>query len=120
MLIIDDAYNANPDSMQMSIASASALPGRFLCILGDMFGLGGDVEQQHRECGEAAKKAGAMLLTVGEVSKCMGGMHFSCIEDLTEKLPELIMPGDKILIKVTHAMEFDKITDFLLKNYGNN
>ncbi|NLC72158.1 MAG: UDP-N-acetylmuramoyl-tripeptide--D-alanyl-D-alanine ligase [Ruminococcaceae bacterium] len=119
VLIIDDAYNANPDSMQMSIASASALPGRFLCILGDMFGLGGDVEQQHRECGEAAKKAGAMLLTVGEVSKCMGGMHFSCIEDLTEKLPELIMPGDKILIKASHAMEFDKITDFLLKYYGN-
>lgn len=63
LTVIDDCYNANPDSVKMAIASAGALGGRLVCILGDMLELGELSEQMHREVGEAARAAGALLLT---------------------------------------------------------
>ena len=111
--LIDDCYNANPDSTQMAIKSASDLGGRLVCILGDMLELGERSEQFHAETGRAALDAGALLLTCGERSRAMGGRHFGSKAELIAALPELILPGDRVLVKASHSMAFEEISEAL-------
>lgn len=113
LTVIDDCYNANPDSVKMAIASAGALGGRLVCILGDMLELGEQSEQMHREVGEAARAAGALLLTAGERSAAMGGEHFASKAELISALPRLLKRGDRVLVKASHSMAFEEISDAL-------
>ncbi len=113
LTVIDDCYNANPDSVKMAIASAGALGGRLVCILGDMLELGEQSEQMHREVGEAARAAGALLLTAGERSAAMGGEHFASKVELISALPRLLKRGDRVLVKASHSMAFEEISDAL-------
>ena len=113
LTVIDDCYNANPDSVKMAIASAGALGGRLVCILGDMLELGELSEQMHREVGEAAGAAGALLLTAGERSAAMGGEHFASKAELISALPRLLKRGDRVLVKASHSMAFEEISDAL-------
>ena len=113
LTVIDDCYNANPDSVEMAIASAGALRGRLVCILGDMLELGEQSEQMHREVGEAARAAGALLLTAGERSAAMGGEHFASKAELISALPRLLKRGDRVLVKASHSMAFEEISDAL-------
>lgn len=115
LTIVDDCYNSNPDSCIMSIASASDFGGRLVCVLGDMLNLGPDSDKMHREVGDAARAHGALLLTSGEAAKAMGGIHFSTRGELTAALPEYLRPGDTVLVKASHAMEFENITEALKK-----
>lgn len=111
LTLIDDCYNANPDSAAMSIASAAALHGRLVCILGDMLELGGDAARLHRETGELARRSGALLLTVGELSRNMGGTHFESRRALIDALPGLLHPGDCVLVKASRGMAFEEISE---------
>ena len=113
LTVIDDCYNANPDSVKMAIASAGALGGRLVCILGDMLELGELSEQMHREVGNAARAAGALLLTAGERSAAMGGEHFASKAELISALPRLLKRGDRVLVKASHSMAFEEISDAL-------
>ena len=97
----------------MAIASAGALGGRLVCILGDMLELGEQSEQMHREVGEAARAAGALLLTAGERSAAMGGEHFASKAELISALPRLLKRGDRVLVKASHSMAFEEISDAL-------
>ena len=111
--IVDDCYNSNPDSANLAIDSASDLPGRLVCILGDMLNLGEDSENMHREVGEHALRRAALLLTTGEASRVMGGTHFESRDALIASLGDYIRPGDVVLVKASHALEFEKITEAL-------
>lgn len=115
LTVIDDCYNANPDSVKMAIASASALGGRLVCVLGDMLELGEESEELHREVGRAARDAGAVLLTTGERSRAMGGEHFGSKAELIAALPGILRRGDRVLVKASHSMAFEEISDALLK-----
>ena len=111
--IVDDCYNSNPDSANLAIDSASDLPGRLVCILGDMLNLGEDSENMHREVGEHALRRADLLLTTGESSRVMGGTHFESRDALIASLDNYIRPGDVVLVKASHALEFEKITEAL-------
>lgn len=47
----------------------------------------------------------------------MGGIHFAAREELIGALPEYVRPGDTVLVKASHAMEFEKITEALKDMY---
>lgn len=111
--IVDDCYNSNPDSANLAIDSASDLPGRLVCILGDMLNLGEDSENMHREVGAHALRRAALLLTTGEASRVMGGTHFESRDELIASLGNYIRSGDVVLVKASHALEFEKITEAL-------
>ncbi|HIS97642.1 MAG TPA: UDP-N-acetylmuramoyl-tripeptide--D-alanyl-D-alanine ligase [Candidatus Scatomorpha pullistercoris] len=111
--IVDDCYNANPDSTQMAIRSASDLGGRLVCILGDMLELGERSEEFHAETGLLARQAGAVLLTAGERAAAMGGRHYESKGALIADLGNVIMPGDRVLVKASHSMAFEEITEAL-------
>ena len=111
--LISDCYNANPDSTQMAILSAADLGGRLVCILGDMLELGERSEEFHRETGRAALDAGALLLTTGELSAVMGGEHYGGKAALIADLPKRLRRGDVVLVKASHSMAFEEISEAL-------
>lgn len=113
LTIVDDCYNSNPDSAVLAIKSASDIPGRLVCILGDMLNLGPESAAMHREVGDAARACGALLLCAGDESRAMGGVHFDTRDELIAALPEYLRPGDVVLVKASHAMGFEAVTEAL-------
>lgn len=121
--IINDCYNANPISMKASIDILNMADERKVCILGDMFELGENELDLHREIGEYVKNSGIdVLITIGELSReinagALGGKttcrHFQTKEEAYGKLKDLIEDGDVILVKASHGMEFSKVVQFL-------
>lgn len=127
--VIDDTYNASPDSMRAGIDVLLSVDGkRKIAILGDMLGMGADTEKYHREVGEyAGLKKLYMVLSVGgdsryisdSASKYIGSektKHYGSREELTAELDDLIMPGDAVLIKASRAVGMEMIAEYLLKD----
>ena len=119
--IMSDCYNANPNSMVSAIDSLAALPGRSVCILGDMLELGENTLQLHRSMGEYAAKKGVALviacgklaheITVGARSGGTQALYFENKEDLIKQLPKLLCAGDAVLVKASHSMAFENIVE---------
>ena len=120
--IIDDCYNANPSSVMAAIGSLSRLPGRHVCILGDMFELGEKSPELHFEIGAFAKDSGAALtLATGEMSRHTArgagdtAVFFEDKGELIKSLKSLIKPGDAVLVKASHACAFEEIVSAILE-----
>ena len=122
MLLFDNCYNANPDSVKSSIDSLVLLPGRHICILGDMLELGDRSKEFHSETGRYAKEMGVeVLLTCGPLSVFSsegygeGSAHFENLDDLIRHLPLYLKEGDSILVQASRGMHFEKISDAIKK-----
>ena len=118
--LIDDSYNANPDSVKCGIDSLTKMPGRHVCILGDMLELGEKSGEMHFDVGRyAAEKGAELVLTSGPLSAetCRGagerGMHFDTREELIAALPRLIRKGDCVLVKASLGSRFDRVSEEL-------
>ncbi len=129
--LIDDCYNANPNSMAAairslsSIRSLSVLPhGNRVAVLGDMKELGTDSAELHRAVGElAAQKGIDILIACGEEAKAIydgyvaagGGkaLYYLTKEELICDLPRRIGAGDVVLVKASHSMKFDEVVNEL-------
>ena len=119
--LVDDCYNANPDSVMCAVDSLKSVDGRKVCILGDMLEMGENKAELHAKVGKYASDNGVdMLLTVGELSKntCtaaeeISSLHFDTNAELITGLPELIEKGDTVLVKASNSMKFDEISDAL-------
>ena len=116
--LIDDCYNANPTSNRAAIDSLSNLSGRKVCILGDMREMGENSPELHRQIGRYAAEHGAsLLITQGEDAAHIGEgapeitRHFDSKDELIRTLPELLRPGDAVLVKASHGARFDDIAD---------
>lgn len=118
--LIDDCYNANPDSVKCGIDSLCKAQGRKLCILGDMLEMGDRKEELHRAVGEYARQMGVdLLITTGELSRNTANgagdiaRHFETKAELIAALPQMIKKGDTVLVKASHSMGFDEISESL-------
>ena len=127
--VIDDTYNASPDSMRAGIDVLLSVEGnRKIAILGDMLGMGQDTEKYHREVGEyAGLKKLDMVLSVGQDSRFISdsaseyigsekARHYGSREELIAELDDLIKPGDAVLIKASRAIGMEMIAEYLLKD----
>ena len=127
--VIDDTYNASPDSMKAGIDVLMSVKGkRKIVILGDMLGMGKDSEKFHREVGKYAADRGVdLVMSVGkdgsfitaEAAKTLGAdriVHFETRDDLLPELEKYIETGDAVLIKASRAMGMEKIAEYLLKD----
>ena len=121
--ILDDAYNANPQSMRAALEILSQTEGAYrAAVLGDMFELGDLGPELHRSMGECAGALGNIdgLLAVGELAwNIYDAAHQSGItqalyaRDRTaakELLPNLVRPGAVILVKASRGMAFEELT----------
>ena len=123
--IIDDCYNANPTSTKAGLDTLSKLKGRRVALLGDMKELGTDELSLHNEVGAYAKTLGIdVLIAVGELSKATaagygdGAHHFSDVESCIAVLSGILQDGDTVLVKASHSVHFEKITEALTGGKG--
>jgi len=118
--LIDDCYNANPNSVKAALISLSQLAGRRVAILGDMLDLGKASNEMHFIIGKDAAECDVELLLchgdearfISDGYKAAGGneaIHYSNIEDLKNDIPAKIQKGDAVLVKASHGMHFEKI-----------
>lgn len=121
--ILDDGYNANPQSMRAALEVLSQTDGAYrVAILGNMFELGDLGPELHRSMGECAAKLGNIdaLLAVGDLARDIydaaqqaGMANVYYAKDRTEAealLPQLIRPDGVILVKASRGMAFEEIT----------
>ncbi len=114
--VIDDTYNANPDSMRAALKVLAQLPGRRIFVMGDMGELGEDAPRLHAEIGaEARRLAIDELLALGELSQQAvqqfgaNARHFGDIEELLKALDARLAPGSTILVKGSRFMKMERV-----------
>jgi UDP-N-acetylmuramoyl-tripeptide--D-alanyl-D-alanine ligase len=114
--LIDDSYNANPDSVRAALAVLAKAVGTKILVLGDMGELGGSARDFHERIGTEARMAGIdKLLALGELSVHAakkfgpGGRHFKKIEELLAEVESLLKPGATMLIKGSRFMQMERV-----------
>ncbi|MDF2672033.1 MAG: UDP-N-acetylmuramoylalanyl-D-glutamyl-2,6-diaminopimelate/D-alanyl-D-alanyl ligase [Clostridiales bacterium] len=123
--IINDCYNANPDSMKAALDVLSAYKNnRKIAILGDMYELGSYSEEAHRNTGEYAQDKCDILIAVGdqavsiyeEGKKHIESYYFKTREEACLNIKCLVKPKDVILIKASRRMNMEYITNFIVED----
>ena len=124
--IIDDTYNANPDSMSASLIALKNYPPRRIAVLGDMLELGKSAKTSHKNIGKlAAELRIEELISVGKLakyiaesarSKGLRNIHAAKSNmDAVRILKRTIRPNDTILIKGSRRMKMETIVEGLVK-----
>ena len=123
--VIDDTYNANPESMKAAIRVLAAQAGRTVFVMGDMGELGDAAPEMHAEVGAFAREAGVdVLLATGEASRRAveafggGAKHYPTIEALVEAAGHEAAQGATILVKGSRFMQMERVADALAQGSG--
>ncbi len=107
--ILNDCYNANPNSMKEALRFMGHLKRRKLAVLGDMLELGKSSVIMHKRVGEFAGRHVDILVTVGDQAKLYGGNHFAARDQAIDFITRQIRPGDGILFKASRALKFEEL-----------
>ncbi len=120
-LVIDDCYNANPQSMAEGLRMLAASPARHrVAVLGDMGELGQLTAQAHRDMGALTRRLGLTAVAVGEKMHALTetdpqAQWFATVEEAMPAIRQLFTPGTAVLVKASHAMHFERIVKELEK-----
>ncbi|MDO4890094.1 MAG: UDP-N-acetylmuramoyl-tripeptide--D-alanyl-D-alanine ligase [Coriobacteriaceae bacterium] len=129
VVVVDDSYNANPDSMRASLSMFQSMEvaGRRIAVLGDMGELGDYSAEGHALVGEAAAHAGVdMLVCVGqraagiaESARKAGFPAAQVVEvknahDAIPVVRDAARAGDAVLVKASHSMELNRVVEGLM------
>jgi len=120
--LVQDCYNANPDSVLAAVRMLSQMPseGRRILVLGDMLELGEESEEAHRAIGRAltdspvdeiylyGPEMKAAALECGSVRKSVN--HTDDYHTLERQLLSVVQPGDLVLLKGSRGMELERLT----------
>ncbi len=124
-LLLDDTYNASPESMLSALTLLDELDGRKVAVLGDMLELGPYERGGHEMVGLRAAQVADVLLTLGERAHIIAAaarratgkkksiFEFDEIEPLVEWLTGNLTKDDVVLIKGSHGLRMDRITSAL-------
>ncbi|NCV84699.1 MAG: UDP-N-acetylmuramoyl-tripeptide--D-alanyl-D-alanine ligase [Oxalobacteraceae bacterium] len=118
-IVIDDTYNANPDSVRAAIDVLANAPAPRTLVLGDMGEVGSEGVAFHEEIGEYARARHIdQLFTVGELarhaSRAFGrpARHFETMETLNEEVAS-VPPGASVLVKGSRFMKMERVVQKL-------
>jgi UDP-N-acetylmuramoyl-tripeptide--D-alanyl-D-alanine ligase len=129
-LILDDCYNANPNSVAAALETLVEEPGvRTIAVLGDMLELGAAAEAAHLEVGRLAARLGVeRLYGFGPLSRStvsgaraaglLTAHAVSDFETLIEEIRREVRPGDRILIKGSRGVKMERIVERLVGPRG--
>jgi UDP-N-acetylmuramoyl-tripeptide--D-alanyl-D-alanine ligase len=125
--ILNDTYNANPDSTIAALQTLAAATGRGkrIAVLADMLELGHDSPRHHARVGREAGRLGIdHLLTFGDRAREIGtasrlktALHYEQKNMLSEYLAELAGPGDTVLVKGSRGMKMEDVVTFLVERH---
>ncbi len=125
--LINDCYNAGPESMAAALAVLGKKPGRRIAVLGDMLELGDCTQAEHYRIGRIAAEKADLVFAYGPNSgrilngTITGGMPeskgraFTDQKALTQALIRAAKPGDVILFKASHGMHLERILEDFVK-----
>lgn len=123
--LIDDSYNANPESVAAAIAVLASAPGRRFLVLGELAELGPGRDACYREIGESAKRAGIDdLYAVGGAGLAAdsfgaGGCRFDRLPQLIDSLSGQLQSGDRVLVKGSRSAAMERVVEALTAGEGN-
>ncbi len=125
--ILDDAYNASPDSMRAALETLAEMEGKGkVAVLGEMKELGEDSASLHRAVGrQAATVALSLLVTIGELGKeiavgAADALSSAAIESVPDAeaalklVSSLVRKGDVVLVKASRAIGLEKVVEGLM------
>jgi UDP-N-acetylmuramoyl-tripeptide--D-alanyl-D-alanine ligase len=124
--VVDDSYNANPDSVRAAIDVLADLPGPRLLVLGDMGEVGDHGPSFHQEVGDYARQRGIeQLLCLGELAAHSaaafpGAQHFDNMPDLIEATQQLLAQQASVLVKGSRFMKMEQLVQALSDNPGGS
>ena len=129
-MVVDDAYNANPDSMNASLRTFAVMSvtGKRYAVLGDMLELGDFSREGHEQVGElAARSSLDALVCVGELSQHIAraalsagmpeGFVTTCANaaEAYEAISNMLEPGDAVLVKASHSIGLERVVEGLVR-----
>jgi UDP-N-acetylmuramoyl-tripeptide--D-alanyl-D-alanine ligase len=124
-LVLDDSYNASPESMLAALNLLNDLVGRKVAVLGDMLELGQYERRGHDMVGIRAAEVVDELVTVGKLGKLIADAAISngldtskvvVLDDVEQTIKYLqpnLEPGDVVLVKGSNMMRMDRIVSAL-------
>ena len=120
--VIDDTYNANPQSLLAALDVLKYIPTRKWLVLGDMGELGTSAEQYHESAGRYARDKGVeRLFTIGQLSRHAtetfgdGARHYDTIDQLSEVIRKEVTGDLTILVKGSRAMHLERVVNVLME-----
>ena len=120
ILLLDDAYNANPASMRAALTTLAEVgDGRRVAVLGEMRELGKDAEHEHETLAAVAAAAGVeLLISCGGLADVLAraakrlGIGVVLASDAAEAaraVVEFVRPGDVVLVKASRGVGADRV-----------
>lgn len=120
-LVIDDTYNANPDSVRAAIDVLAQMSAPRILVLGEMGEVGDDGRQYHEEIGAYARaKSIEYVLTLGDLTRHTasafgaGARHYDSVEELNNALAEIFTADATVLVKGSRFMKMERVVQHLL------
>jgi UDP-N-acetylmuramoyl-tripeptide--D-alanyl-D-alanine ligase len=124
-LVIDDSYNANPESMTAAVQVLAEEKGRRVLVMGDMGELGEEAPAMHAEVGAFAASRGIeVLLALGDFSRHAaaafgsGARHFTDVEEAIRAARALAARDTAFLVKGSRFMRMERVADALAADGG--
>ncbi|MDB6058350.1 MAG: UDP-N-acetylmuramoyl-tripeptide--D-alanyl-D-alanine ligase, partial [Verrucomicrobiales bacterium] len=127
--VLDDAYNANADSMLAALDTLREMPvrNRRVAVLGDMAELGDEAVAAHVEVGEkAASLKIDQLFAVGRLASGIAAAarknglknvaEFTDVQEAANQIQEFVREGDLVLVKASRSMKMERIVEQLIRN----
>jgi UDP-N-acetylmuramoyl-tripeptide--D-alanyl-D-alanine ligase len=112
--VVNDAYNANPDSMRAALTHLAERAGerRRVAILGEMAELGDSADGYHRRVGELAAELEVAVIGVGELARAYRPVVWaSGVDGAVEAARAFVRPGDAVLVKASRAVGLEGIAE---------
>lgn len=115
--VVNDAYNANPTSMEAALRTVAAMPGRSFAVLGEMAELGPATVPEHERIGRLAADLGIEeVVTVGAdhgLAEAAGGHNLQDSAEAFGWIQERVGDGDVVLVKASRSIGLEELADRL-------
>jgi UDP-N-acetylmuramoyl-tripeptide--D-alanyl-D-alanine ligase len=116
--VVNDAYNANPDSMVAAMETVAAMPGPRIAVLGEMAELGPVTDEEHERIGRIAADLGFDVITVGRdhgLAEAAGGRNVARQSDAADIVRDEAGPGSVVLVKASRSVGLERLAAELIE-----
>ena len=131
VVLLDDCYNSSPEALEAAVVTLGLAPGRRrVAVLGDMLELGPAGPLMHHAAGQSLAGRVDLVVGVGPLaSEIVEGArragipaaslhHFPTAADAAAAVPDLVRPGDAVLVKGSRGVRLETVVDAIVARFG--
>jgi UDP-N-acetylmuramoyl-tripeptide--D-alanyl-D-alanine ligase len=125
-IVVNDAYNANPQSVESALRTVAAMPGRHVAVLGRMAELGDVSDAEHLRMGRLARSLDyAAVIVVGDAPLLAAGAGDIAVEvpepgEAVAVAADVVGPGDVVLVKASRSVGLESVAAELVRMAGGD